>query len=71
MNHFVEHHQYFEKIALGYPRKFYHRVVVLDLNGVRVSYLRRAPSVAPSSGHEWLNLNLPLKMILRRFEVVF
>ena len=37
------------------PRKFYHRVVY----------------IAPSSGHEWLKLSLPLKLILRRFEVVF
>ena len=27
--------------------------------------------IAPSSGHEWLNLKLPFKFILRSFEVVF
>ena len=27
--------------------------------------------VAPSSGHELLNLSLPFKVILRRFEVVW
>ena len=27
--------------------------------------------IAPSSGHEWLNCNLPFKLILRRFGVVF
>ena len=40
---------------LGCPRKCYHQVM----------------SIAPSSGHEWLNLNLPFKLILMRFEVVF
>ena len=27
--------------------------------------------IAPSGGHEVLNLKLPFKLILRRFEVVF
>ena len=27
--------------------------------------------ITPSSGHELSNLNLPFKLILRRFEVVF
>ena len=40
---------------LGCPRKFYHRVMY----------------IAPSSGHISLNCNMPLKLILRRFEVVF
>ena len=40
---------------LGCPWKFYHRVVY----------------IAPSSGHELLKFNLPFKLILRRFEVVF
>ena len=39
----------------GMPPKFYHRVMY----------------IAPSSGHEWLNLYLPFSLILRRFEVVF
>ena len=37
------------------PRKFYHRVMY----------------IAPSSGHILLNFNMPFKLILRRFEVVF
>ena len=40
---------------LGCPQKFYHSVMY----------------IAPSSGHELLKLNLPFKLILRRFEVVF
>ena len=39
----------------GCPRKFYHRVMY----------------IAPSSGHISLNFNMPFKLILRRFEVVF
>ena len=39
----------------GCPRKFYHRVMY----------------IAPSSGHIALNCNMPFKLILRRFEVVF
>ena len=27
--------------------------------------------IAPSSDHEWLNLNLPFKLILMRFEIAF
>ena len=42
-------------LFLGCPRKFYHRVVY----------------IAPSSGHESVNHNLPFELILRRFEVVF
>ena len=26
--------------------------------------------IAPSSGHEWLNLNLPFELMLRKLEVV-
>ena len=39
----------------GCPRKFYHRVMY----------------IAPSSGHISLNFNVPFKLILRRFELVF
>ena len=39
----------------GLPRKFYHRVMY----------------IAPSSGHISLDFNMPFKLILRRFEVVF
>ena len=39
----------------GCPRKFYHRFMY----------------IAPSSGHELMNLDLHFKLILRRFEVVF
>ena len=40
---------------LGCPRKFYHRVMY----------------IAPSNGHISLNYNIPFKLVLRRFEVVF
>ena len=43
------------KKKLGCPRKCFHRVMY----------------IAPSSGHEWLNLNLSLELILMRFEAVF
>ena len=39
----------------GMPLQFYHRVMY----------------IAPSSGHISLNLNMPFKLILRRFEVIF
>ena len=39
----------------GCPRKFYQRVM----------------NIAPSSGHISLNFNMPFKLILRRFKVVF
>ena len=39
----------------GCPRKFYHRVMY----------------ISPSSGHISLIFNMPFKLILRRFEVVF
>ena len=60
VNRFVRNHQYFGKIALklkflGYPKKFYHRFMY----------------IAPSSGHALENINLPFKLILLRFEVVF
>ena len=42
-------------IFSGCPRNVYHRVMY----------------IAPSSGHTVLNLNLPFKVVLRRFEVVF
>ena len=38
-----------------FPQKNYHRFMY----------------IAPSSDHALLNLNLPFKLILRRFEVVF
>ena len=56
---FVWNHQFSEKIAKlkfsGCPRKFYHRIIY----------------IAPSSGHISLNFNMPFKLILRRFEVIF
>ena len=59
VNCFVWNHQYFEKFA--HTRQilrggaFYHRFMF----------------IAPSSDHSLLTLNLPFKVILRRFEVVF
>ena len=44
---------------LGCPRKFYHRVTGMYMY------------IAPSSGNISLNFNMPFKLILRRFEVVF
>ena len=47
--------RYQEFFSLGCPRKCFHRVMYID----------------PSSGHEWLNLNLSLELIPMRFEAVF
>ena len=55
VNCFVWNHQYFEKLApKKSPWEFYHRFMY----------------IAPSSDHSLLTLNLPFKVILRRFEVV-
>ena len=59
MSHFVWNHQYFEKIA---KNKHFQ---MPPQNFTRVMY------IAPSSGHIFLKLNMPFKLILRRFEVVF
>ena len=45
----------------GYPQKFYYRVI-----NACTLYI-----VAPSSGHILFTFNMPIKLILRRFEVVF
>ena len=62
---FVWNHQYFDFFFVhktnifGMLPKIYHRVMYI------------APSTWTCSCHELLNLNLPFKLILRRFEVVF
>ena len=60
VNWFVWNHQYFEKFAkiitlLGCPRKFYHRFM----------------HITPSSVRSLVNLNVPFKLILKRFEIIF
>ena len=60
VNCFVWNHQYFEKFAHiflggGGRQKFYHRFMY----------------IASPSHYSWLTLNMPFRVILRRFEVVF
>ena len=50
---------------------FWENCIIPKFSGCPQNFYYRVMYRAPSSGHELLNLNLPFKFILSRFEVVF
>ena len=65
VNHFVWNHQYFKKIAKE-KEKFWDAPNMLPSLKFKCTHLPQS-----SSGHSLLNLKMPFKLILRRFEVIF
>ena len=60
VSHFAWNHQYFENIAKQ-----------LNFRDAPEHFTHRFMNIAPSSGEPLPSLDLPIKWILRRFEVVF
>ena len=53
------------------PSIFWENCIKLTFSGCPRKFSHRVMYIAPSSGHISLNINMPFKLILRRFEVVF
>ena len=53
------------------PSIFWENCIKLTFSGSPQRFYHRFMYIAPSSGRDLMNLDLPFKLILRRFEVVF